>query len=171
MLHAPQGLPCHRVIYRDGTLCCEQAFGGRISAGISRIIFRSTANSRARFPMPQDWNTPTAMKSMHKKGWARQSPCFTSAYGPDAVAAMGIASTISSVSMQIYGQAAQLERNVARPAPAAPIFSPQGRMKMGSKSMFRKQPLMVPMLAWREAPSERTRYLLHDEPGPGGKGL
>lgn len=29
MLHAPEGLPCHRVIYRDGTLCCEQAFGGR----------------------------------------------------------------------------------------------------------------------------------------------
>lgn len=29
MLHAPEGLPCHRVIYRDGTLCCDQAFGGR----------------------------------------------------------------------------------------------------------------------------------------------
>lgn len=29
MLRAPEGLPCHRVIYRDGTLCCEQAFGGR----------------------------------------------------------------------------------------------------------------------------------------------
>ncbi len=29
MLHAPEGLPCHRVIYRDGTLCCDQAFGGK----------------------------------------------------------------------------------------------------------------------------------------------
>ena len=29
MLHAPEGLPCHRVIYRDGALCCQQAFGGK----------------------------------------------------------------------------------------------------------------------------------------------
>ena len=29
MLHAPQGLPCHRVLYRDGALCCDQAFGGK----------------------------------------------------------------------------------------------------------------------------------------------
>ncbi len=29
MLHAPEGVPCHRVIYKDGTLCCEQAFGGK----------------------------------------------------------------------------------------------------------------------------------------------
>lgn len=29
MLRAPQGLPCHRVIYKDGTLCCDQAFGGK----------------------------------------------------------------------------------------------------------------------------------------------
>lgn len=29
LLHAPEGLPCHRVIYRDGTLCCDQAFGGK----------------------------------------------------------------------------------------------------------------------------------------------
>ena len=28
MLRAPEGLPCHRVIYRDGSLCCDQAFGG-----------------------------------------------------------------------------------------------------------------------------------------------
>ena len=34
---------------------------------------------------------------------------------------------------------------------------PQGKMKKGSRSMFSRQPLMVPMLAWREAPSERTR--------------
>lgn len=26
---APAGLPCHRVIYSDGTLCCDQAFGGK----------------------------------------------------------------------------------------------------------------------------------------------
>lgn len=26
---APAGLPCHRVIYRDGTLCCQEAFGGK----------------------------------------------------------------------------------------------------------------------------------------------
>ena len=26
---APAGLPCHRVLYRDGTLCCDQAFGGK----------------------------------------------------------------------------------------------------------------------------------------------
>mgnify|MGYP006922468849 CR=1 FL=1 len=30
-------------------------------------------------------------------------------------------------------------------------------MKMGSSTMFRAQPLMVPMLAWRVAPSARTR--------------
>lgn len=29
MFRAPAGLPCHRVIYRDGTLCCDQAFGGK----------------------------------------------------------------------------------------------------------------------------------------------
>lgn len=31
MLRAPegQGIPCHRVIYGDGTLCCDQAFGGK----------------------------------------------------------------------------------------------------------------------------------------------
>lgn len=31
LFRAPEGagLPCHRVIYRDGTLCCEQAFGGK----------------------------------------------------------------------------------------------------------------------------------------------
>ncbi len=26
---APAGLPCHRVLYRDGSLCCDQAFGGK----------------------------------------------------------------------------------------------------------------------------------------------
>lgn len=26
---APPGLPCHRVLYRDGSLCCNEAFGGR----------------------------------------------------------------------------------------------------------------------------------------------
>ena len=25
---APAGLPCHRVLYRDGSLCCQKAFGG-----------------------------------------------------------------------------------------------------------------------------------------------
>ena len=29
MYRAPSGLPCHRVLYRDGTLCCDQAFGGK----------------------------------------------------------------------------------------------------------------------------------------------
>lgn len=29
MYRAPAGLPCHRVLYRDGTLCCDQAFGGK----------------------------------------------------------------------------------------------------------------------------------------------
>lgn len=29
MYRAPAGLPCHRVIYSDGTLCCDQAFGGK----------------------------------------------------------------------------------------------------------------------------------------------
>ena len=28
MFRAPAGLPCHRVLYRDGTLCCDEAFGG-----------------------------------------------------------------------------------------------------------------------------------------------
>ena len=57
-------------------------------------------------------------------------------------------------------QATQLERKVASPAPAAPIFRPQGRMKMGSRIMLRKQPLMVPMLAWRELPSARTSWAM-----------
>lgn len=26
---APAGLPCHRVIYRDGGMCCDNAFGGQ----------------------------------------------------------------------------------------------------------------------------------------------
>lgn len=29
LYRAPGGLPCHRVLYRDGTLCCDQAFGGK----------------------------------------------------------------------------------------------------------------------------------------------
>lgn len=29
MQRAPEGLPCHRVLYRDGSLCCDQAFGGK----------------------------------------------------------------------------------------------------------------------------------------------
>lgn len=29
MYRAPSGLPCHRVIYGDGTLCCDRAFGGK----------------------------------------------------------------------------------------------------------------------------------------------
>lgn len=29
MYRAPAGLPCHRVIYGDGRLCCDQAFGGK----------------------------------------------------------------------------------------------------------------------------------------------
>ena len=29
MFRAPAGLPCHRVLYRDGTLCCDEAFGGK----------------------------------------------------------------------------------------------------------------------------------------------
>ena len=56
-----------------------------------------------------------------------------------------------------YRQAAQLERKVARPAPSAPMFSPQGRINTGSRTMFKKQPLMVPMLACMAAPSARTR--------------
>ena len=58
--------------------------------------------------------------------------------------------------MKKYPQAAQLERKVASPAPAAPMFSPWGRMKMGSSTIFSRQPLMVPTLAWRVLPSERT---------------
>lgn len=35
MYRSPAGLPCHRVIYSDGTLCCDQAFGGKeIQRGI-----------------------------------------------------------------------------------------------------------------------------------------
>ena len=29
MYRAPEGLPCHRVLYSKGTLCCDQAFGGK----------------------------------------------------------------------------------------------------------------------------------------------
>lgn len=29
MYRAPHGLPCHRVLYKDGSLCCDQAFGGK----------------------------------------------------------------------------------------------------------------------------------------------
>ena len=55
-----------------------------------------------------------------------------------------------------YPHAKQLDKNVASPAPAAPILKPQGKIKIGSRIMFRKHPLMVHMLAWRESPSDRT---------------
>ncbi len=29
MYRAPDGLPCHRVLYSDGRLCCAEAFGGQ----------------------------------------------------------------------------------------------------------------------------------------------
>ncbi len=29
LYRAPPGLPCHRVLYKDGSLCCEGAFGGK----------------------------------------------------------------------------------------------------------------------------------------------
>lgn len=29
MYRAPAGLPCHRVIYSSGALCCDRAFGGK----------------------------------------------------------------------------------------------------------------------------------------------
>lgn len=29
LYRAPAGLPCHRVLYKDGSLCCDQAFGGK----------------------------------------------------------------------------------------------------------------------------------------------
>ncbi len=29
MYRAPAGLPCHRVLYGDGRLCCDRAFGGK----------------------------------------------------------------------------------------------------------------------------------------------
>lgn len=29
MYRAPGGLPCHRVLYSDGRLCCDRAFGGK----------------------------------------------------------------------------------------------------------------------------------------------
>lgn len=29
MYRAPTGLPCHRVLYGDGRLCCDRAFGGK----------------------------------------------------------------------------------------------------------------------------------------------
>lgn len=29
MYRAPAGLPCHRVLYGDGRLCCDHAFGGQ----------------------------------------------------------------------------------------------------------------------------------------------
>lgn len=29
MVRAPEGLPCHRVLYGDGSLCCDHAFGGK----------------------------------------------------------------------------------------------------------------------------------------------
>ena len=56
-----------------------------------------------------------------------------------------------------YRQATQLDRKVAKPAPAAPIPKPQGMMKTGSSTMFSRQPLMVPMLACMVEPSARTR--------------
>ena len=59
-----------------------------------------------------------------------------------------------------YRQATQLDKKVAHPAPAAPIPSPHGIMKIGSRIIFRKQPLIVPMLACRADPSERTRYAI-----------
>ncbi len=50
-----------------------------------------------------------------------------------------------------------MDKKVASPDPAAPMPSPQGMINIGSSTMFSRHPLMVPMLAWKEAPSERTR--------------
>ena len=60
-----------------------------------------------------------------------------------------------------YRHATQLERNVASPAPAAPRFNPHGIIKIGSNMIFNKQPLIVPTLAWRDDPSERTKQVQH----------
>ena len=57
-------------------------------------------------------------------------------------------------------QATQLDKKVARPAPAAPMFSPHGRINMGSRIIFNRHPLMVPILAWSDAPSDLTRYAI-----------
>ena len=35
---APAGLPCHRVLYRDGSLCCQKAFGGPAAGGRGRAL-------------------------------------------------------------------------------------------------------------------------------------
>ncbi len=53
-----------------------------------------------------------------------------------------------------------MERQVAIAAPAAPRFSPHGKIKMGSSAMLSRQPLMVPMLACNAAPSERIIYAI-----------
>ena len=35
MHHAPKGIPCHRVVFQDGSLCKDDIFGGRaIQRGI-----------------------------------------------------------------------------------------------------------------------------------------
>ena len=44
------------------------------NAGISSTILRTTANMNDFIPIPHDWNTPSARKSMHKNGSAKQKP-------------------------------------------------------------------------------------------------
>ena len=62
--------------------------------------------------------------------------------------------------MKKYRHAAQLERNVASPAPAAPMPKPHGRMNSGSRIIFKRHPLIVPTLACKDAPSALTRYAM-----------
>ena len=56
-----------------------------------------------------------------------------------------------------YPQAKQFEIKVAQPAPAAPMSSPHGITSIGSSTILSRQPLIVPTLAWSEAPSALTR--------------
>lgn len=48
---------------------------------------------------------------------------------------------------QKYRSAKQFEINVVSPAPAEPMLSPVGRMNIGSRTIFIRQPLIVPILA------------------------
>ena len=56
--------------------------------------------------------------------------------------------------------ATQFDRKVASPAPAAPMSNPHGSMKIGSSTIFKRHPLMVPILAWNAEPSARTIFAM-----------
>ena len=82
---------------------------------------------------------------------------FQSQWNDNSEISINVCFLLSIIKTIKYKQAIQLDINVAIPAPATPIFKYCGNTKNGSNIIFKKHPLIVPILACSEAPSERTK--------------